>query len=275
MKLGDPGVPTEYSTKDVPWIAIEDYDDFRASRKNLKGDIWAYATTLWEIFSRGAPLNLHNPVQFFRSGERPSKPPECATLPNIYVLMKQGWDVDPEKRFSPQKIFSWLLEASESHQNQMPFFVIPLMNFLSIETKLSRNYSEPTVRSNGTSGIVSNGTSHSRKSRTTTISDYYNDSMFSADTEHTYITSPGTTQAYIENCGSSIASNQSHDGGSSQVSLLNGNSSNGSQSTVACFGADDSDGYYSGVPSVLEFNGTRLIFQGEIGRVSKVRHVNF
>lgn len=109
---------------------------------------------------------------------------------------------------------------------------------------------------------------HSRKSRTTTISDYYNGSMMSADTEHTYITSPGTTQAYIENCGSSIASNQSHDGGSSQVSLLNGNSSNGSQSTIACYGPDDFDGYYSGIPSVLDFNGTRLIFQGEIGRVS-------
>lgn len=91
----------------------------------------------------------------------------------------------------------------------------------------------------------------------------------SADTEHTYIAgTPGTTQAYIENYGSSIASNQSHDGGSSQVSLLNGNSSNGSQSTIACYGPDDFDGYYCGIPSVLDFNGTRLIFQGEIGRVS-------
>lgn len=145
-----------------------------------------------------------------------------------------------------------------------------------LETALSRNYAEPTTTtSNGTSharngnnGLITNGTIHSQKSRTTTISDYYNDSVLSADTEHTYITSPGVTTAYIENCGSSIASNQSHDGGSSQVSLLNGNSSNGSQSTIACFGPDDFDGYYSGIPSVLEFNGTRLIFQGEIGRVS-------
>lgn len=146
-----------------------------------------------------------------------------------------------------------------------------------LETALSRNYSEPssvstniTSNSNGTNGTIKNGTLHSRRSRTTTISDYYNGSIISADTQHTYITSPGTTQAYIENCGSSIASNQSHDGGSSQVSLLNGNSSNGSQSTIAFFGPDDFDGYYKGIPSVLEYNGTRIIFQGEIGRVSEV-----
>lgn len=96
------------------------------------------------------------------------------------------------------------------------------------------------------------------------ISDYYNGSMVSAETDHTYITSPNTTQAYIETCGSSIASNQSHDGGSSQVSLINGNSSNGSQSTVAF---DDYDGCYSEVPGVLDIDGTKLIFQGEIGRV--------
>lgn len=144
-----------------------------------------------------------------------------------------------------------------------------------LETALSRNYSEPSTvstnissTSNGTNGIIKNGTIHSRSSRTTTVSDYYNGSMISADTQHTYITSPGTTQAYIENCGSSIASNQSHDGGSSQVSLLNGNSSNGSQSTIAFYGPDDFDGYYKGIPSVLEYNGTRIIFQGEIGRVS-------
>lgn len=113
MKLGDPGLPTEYSVQDVPWIPIEDYSDFSASRKNLKGDIWAYATTLWEVFSRGAQLKLQNPVQFFTSGERPQKPDDCAMLPGIHDLMIRGWDVDPEKRFSPQKIFSRLLEASK------------------------------------------------------------------------------------------------------------------------------------------------------------------
>lgn len=143
-----------------------------------------------------------------------------------------------------------------------------------------RNYAEPTngtSNTNGTNGShassngFANGTTHIRNP----WSDYNNGSLLSAVTEHTDISSPGTTQAYIENCGSSIASNRSNDGGSSQVSLLNGASSNGSQSTIACYGPDDFDGYYSGIPSVLEFNGTRLIFQGEIGRVSWNRFAPF
>lgn len=120
----------DFSAHDVPWIAIEDYADMSASRRNLKGDIWAYATTLWEIFSRGAQLNLANPMQFFTSGERPAKPLDCTMLPGVYDLMIRGWDVDPEKRFSPQKIFSRLLEASkleEKHfsisQNSFSFFM--------------------------------------------------------------------------------------------------------------------------------------------------------
>lgn len=140
------------------------------------------------------------------------------------------------------------------------------ISFLSfVGTKLSRNYSEPNAASNysnsSTINITSNGTARRSKSNG---NDTYNGSLLSAETEHTYIASPGTTQAYIEHCGSSIASNQSHDGGSSQVSLLNGHSSNGSQSTIAYCGGDE----FEGVPTVLEFESSRLIFQGELGRVS-------
>lgn len=273
VKLGDPGLPMEYTDQDVPWIAIEDYKDLSASRKNLKSDIWAYATTMWEIFSRGAVLNPHDPKQFFMSGNRPPKPKECAMLPGIHDLMLTGWDVDPERRFSPQRIFSRILAASKFRSFLLEF---PALIFFSNEgTTLSRNYTEPipattngnTSTHNGTNGFAGNGTIHSHKSRTTTTSsEYFNGSMLSANTDHTYITSPGTTQVYIENCGSSITSNRSNDGGSSQVSLLNGNCSNGSQSTIAFYSPDDNE--YDGIPSVLEFNGSRLIFQGEIGRVS-------
>lgn len=112
VKLGDPGLNTNFSINDVPWIPIENYDDLSASRNNLKADIWAYATTLWEIFSHGAQPNIQNAMQFFASGQRLAKPANCSTLPGIYDLMLRGWDVDPERRFSPQKIFTRLLEAS-------------------------------------------------------------------------------------------------------------------------------------------------------------------
>lgn len=107
----------EYTVNDVPWIPIEDYHNLNGCRNNLKADIWAYATTLWEIFSRGAsPLSsiqMTDPIDFFSNGERLQKPIECATLPGIYELMKSGWDIDPERRFSPQKIFSRLVDASK------------------------------------------------------------------------------------------------------------------------------------------------------------------
>lgn len=136
---------------------------------------------------------------------------------------------------------------------------------LILETKLSRDYSEPNTMSTSSGVSSSNITTNGSARRSAGLSDYYNGSMLSAETDHTYITShTNTTIAYIEN--PSLASNQSHDGGSSQVSLLNGNSSNGSQSTIACYGNDFDD--FDGIPSVIEFSTTRLIFQGEIGRVS-------
>lgn len=84
----------------------------------------------------------------------------------------------------------------------------------------------------------------------------------SGATDNTFLTN-GTTTAYIEHCGSSIASNQSNDGGSSQMSLLNG--SEGSNSTIVCF---DDDQYFGEVPGVLEFSGIKVVFQGKVGSVS-------
>lgn len=120
VKLADPGLPRDYTIHDVPWIPIEDYDDLKYSQKNLKADIWAYATTLWEIFSRGASpftINMQNPIDYFKNGNRLPRPKECEALPRIYELMKSGWDPEPEKRFAPQTIFYRLSEISE-------FFII-------------------------------------------------------------------------------------------------------------------------------------------------------
>lgn len=97
----------------IPWIPIENYDNFEASQKNLKADIWAYATTLWEIFSRGEQLKIPNAMEHFLSGDRPSKPHECYSINGMHEIMLVGWNADPEKRFSPQNIFSTLLSASK------------------------------------------------------------------------------------------------------------------------------------------------------------------
>lgn len=116
VKLGDPGIPTDYNINDVPWIPIEHYENLNESRKNLKADIWAYATTLWEIFSRGtsplAVLNHGDIMSHFRTGNRLSKPLECNVLPAIHSLMTLGWDNDPDRRPQPQIICATLVDAS-------------------------------------------------------------------------------------------------------------------------------------------------------------------
>lgn len=109
-----------------------------------------------------------------------------------------------------------------------------------------------------TNGIACNGTSRSNHSE-------YNNSIRSVETENTYVPSfqsTITTTAYIENGGSS-------NGGSSQVSLLNGHSPNGSGMTLDTSNYDEFfDDYLSASTGVLEFDdNTKLIFQGEEGRV--------
>lgn len=117
VKLADPGLPIDYNVNDVPWIPIEDYHNLNESRRNPKADIWAYATTLWEIFSRGAsPLEIVNhsdAMSYFRGDHRLPKPLECLTLPAIHNLMLLGWDCDPDRRPLTQIICSILVDASE------------------------------------------------------------------------------------------------------------------------------------------------------------------
>lgn len=145
------------------------------------------------------------------------------------------------------------------------------------ETKLSRNYAEPhqvngigvSSHHNGKSnGIICNGNSRHNNNN---YHSEYSHSIRSVETENTYVPSfPGTitTTAYIENGGGSS------NGGSSQVSLLNGHSPNGSGMTLDTSNYDDFfDEYLSASTGVLEFdNDTKIIFQGEEGRVSLIAY---
>lgn len=117
VKLADPGLPVDYNINDVPWIPIEDYGNLNDSRNNPKADIWAYATTLWQIFSRGtSPLDVlshADMMNYFKSGNRLSKSIDCHELPAIHNLMMLGWDADPDRRPLTQIICSILVDASK------------------------------------------------------------------------------------------------------------------------------------------------------------------
>lgn len=120
VKLGDPGIPIDYNINDVPWIPVEHYDNLNESRKDLKADIWAYATTLWEICSHGtSPLMNLKPadvINDFRTKKIiPSlpRPFECINLPAIQNLMAEGWNEDPYKRPQAQIICATLVDTSK------------------------------------------------------------------------------------------------------------------------------------------------------------------
>lgn len=78
------------------------------AKLDFKAEIWAYATTLWEIFSHG---NQPTAKLFISSKRQLPKPHECPA--DIYDIMKEGWDPVPEKRFSPQMIFARLICSSK------------------------------------------------------------------------------------------------------------------------------------------------------------------
>lgn len=81
------------------------------AKLDLKAEIWAYATTLWEIFSRGEKpkpklvihsVNRHLPQPF-----------ECPK--DIYTIMMEGWNPVPEFRFSLQTILSRLANTGKCY----------------------------------------------------------------------------------------------------------------------------------------------------------------
>lgn len=89
-------------------------------------DIWAYATTLWQMFNRGyVPTSREvkstfdfkpNCFTIFLSSfqynmwkMRLPPPPDCPR--DVYELMIESWDVAPDRRVAPQMIFAKLTAA--------------------------------------------------------------------------------------------------------------------------------------------------------------------
>lgn len=97
----------------MPWIPLEHYDNLERAKTDLKTDIWAYATTIWEILSHGYNINIPNPREFFANGQRLKPPDECKQCRDVYEIMREGWEEDPDKRFSSQFVISRLAMASK------------------------------------------------------------------------------------------------------------------------------------------------------------------
>lgn len=105
VKLGDPGIVHSYASKEVHWIPVECYSNLEYAKQSTAADVWAFATTTWEIFMFGEAIKESDhmdAMRFYASGKRLPQPSECPN--NIYQLMQECWDADPHRRKQPQAL---------------------------------------------------------------------------------------------------------------------------------------------------------------------------
>lgn len=110
-----------------PWIPIKYYNNLEGAKQDSSTQLWAFATTIYEIFSRGQ-LSLDQLKQrdLIRNRTidggilKPLNQRLCP--PEMYNTIMDGWSDDPDKRFSHHDIFTRLN---------------------AIKTRLQRNYDVP------------------------------------------------------------------------------------------------------------------------------------
>ncbi|KAL1488030.1 hypothetical protein ABEB36_015403 [Hypothenemus hampei] len=103
IKLSDHGIHTTYEESEIHWIPIECYSNL--DKRSTSVDVWAFATTLYEIFTYGTeiPLIDHNQtMRWYMNDNRLPQPPCCPD--EIYTLMIECWHADPYWRKQPQEI---------------------------------------------------------------------------------------------------------------------------------------------------------------------------
>ncbi|KNC24939.1 Tyrosine-protein kinase hopscotch [Lucilia cuprina] len=115
-KISDPGFPRSYRRDDLPWIPFEYHHNLNAAKKQLDVDLWAFATTVWEIFSRGEPIvNMTSEMlrqNYNRYGGILPAPKDCPAV--MFEVMMDGWSMDPDKPFNYMQIFQRLISIKES-----------------------------------------------------------------------------------------------------------------------------------------------------------------
>ncbi|CAB3370613.1 Hypothetical predicted protein [Cloeon dipterum] len=104
VKLTDPGLP-QYTERDIPWIPIECYGNLSLAGKSKFADVWAFGTTLWQIFSFGknpCDVDVSFYSKMFYTKNRLPIPEDCPA--DIYRLLLETWNIDFHSRKRPQAI---------------------------------------------------------------------------------------------------------------------------------------------------------------------------
>ncbi|XP_046425755.1 tyrosine-protein kinase hopscotch isoform X1 [Neodiprion fabricii] len=105
VKLADPGL-FSYTQADVHWLPPECYGNAELAKRSSQADVWALATTFWQIFSRGAPIPPHKDIdsvkRYYSSGKRLPMPSGCPA--EVYKLMLECWGEGGGSRKQPQAV---------------------------------------------------------------------------------------------------------------------------------------------------------------------------
>ncbi|XP_065205538.1 tyrosine-protein kinase hopscotch [Planococcus citri] len=106
VKLSDPGLHENYTDADLHWIPPEHQNNnMNEARNSVAADVWAFGTTLWEIFSYGKSPPLAEPSvirKFYKSGKMLPQPIGCPDT--VYYVMKECWNNETDHRKRPQAV---------------------------------------------------------------------------------------------------------------------------------------------------------------------------
>ncbi|XP_017045576.1 LOW QUALITY PROTEIN: tyrosine-protein kinase hopscotch [Drosophila ficusphila] len=125
-KISDPGYPRPYRESDSPWIPTKYYRNLQAAKLDQNTQLWAFATTIYEIFSRCKDdLRRLRQDELIRQRNldgnilKTLDPDICPSL--IFETIMDGWSDDEDKRFRHHELFSRLNTIkAEILPNYMP-----------------------------------------------------------------------------------------------------------------------------------------------------------
>lgn len=133
----------------MPWIPCEYYDNPQLAKEDLAAELWAFATTVLEIFSQGrSPQYSRDELPHLRdnydrnNGLAPVSCPNCPA--QILAIIRDGWSKDPDKRFSQQNIFARLSSAKQALTPNYARPKIPDDNDETASLRSESDYSDTT-----------------------------------------------------------------------------------------------------------------------------------
>ncbi|XP_071446998.1 tyrosine-protein kinase hopscotch [Hetaerina americana] len=258
VQLGDPGLH-EYTSNDVYWIPVECYANPLCAQTSVAADVWAFGTTLWEIFSLGETLPTPSSMEAVQTKYlRGMKLPIPSGCPReVYNLMLECWDLDFHSRKKPQAVMRDI--------NQILYQVFNSRQTHSYATTFPRNF-EKTPDDPDSHTSISSTSIFSGATGVTVLpsGDGEDNSILSGSTDHVLGSSmfqelsPGFSTGSSLEEASLLRSLQDQDD-QSQYSL-------GFSPVLQPFKFPNENASLDSITPIFEYGECNIVLQGRIGQ---------